>query len=219
MRLSDRRKNPISTGDVPSRQMVGASMNSTLRNDLARALRNNRYERTEDGRIFMPGPKVFVGGSFRSDVNGKDVHLLPNLFTAEGLTYVLGASFQGLSQATAFYLAPFSGDVTPDGTLTASNFTSRQTEFTQYTQATRVAWTPPAPPITTPEIDNSAALATFTNNLANATVWGFAMLTAAPKSATTGTCISCFIEPTPRSNLLVGDELNLQYSITAVDAG
>lgn len=190
----------------------------SLRNDVARALRTGRYEQADGGQILVPGANMFVGGSFVSDVNGKDKRVLPNLFTAQGLTYVLGASFQGASQQTAFYLAPFSGNVTPDGTLTGANFTVRQTEFTNYNESTRVAWTPPGTAITTPEIDNSASLATFTNNLLNATVWGFALLTNSVKDATTGLCISCFIEGTPRSNLQVGDQLNLQYSITATDA-
>jgi hypothetical protein len=219
MRMRAGGKNTVSTGDVPHRQMVGASMNNFLRSNISRALRSNRYERTDDSRIFVPKANLFVGGSFVSDVNGKDKRLLPNLFTAEGLTYVLGASFQLQAQITALYLAPFSGDVTPDGTLTGANFTGRQTEFTSYNEATRQPWVVPAAAITSPEIDNSASLATFTNNLANATVWGFALLSNQVKSATTGKCIACFIDDTPRDNLRVGDKINLQYSITATDAG
>ena len=178
-------------------------MNKTLRNTIARALHLRRFERTDDGRIYMPDSKLFVGGSFRSDVNGDDVRLMNNLFTAEGLTYVLGTSFQAAAQITAFYLAPFSGDITPDGTLTGANFALRQTEFTNYNEATRVAWAPPTAAITTPEIDNSAAPATFTNNLANATVWGFALMSSQVKRDTTGKCIACFIDSTPRDNLRV----------------
>ena len=194
-------------------------MNKTLQNDIARALRTGHYERTDDGRVLVQNANVFVGGSFISDVNGKDARLLPNLFTAEGLVYVLSAAFQQAAQATAFYLAPFSGNVTPDSTLTAANFTARQTEFTAYDEAVRVQWTPPAAPIAAPSIGNASLVATFTNNLADATVWGFALMTNQVKSATTGKCIASFKDSTPRDHLRVGDKLNLQYVITATDAG
>jgi hypothetical protein len=194
-------------------------MNKTLQNDIARALRTGRYECTDDGRLLVNAASIFVGGSFISDVNGKDPRLLPNLFTDEGLTDVLKVYFQQGSQPTAFYLAPFSGTGVPDRTLTAANFNTRQTEFTAYDEATRVGWTAPAAAITTPSIGNAAAVATFTNNLDDATVWGFALMTNQVKSATTGKAVSCFKDTTPRDHLRVGDKLNLQYVITATDAG
>lgn len=194
-------------------------MNKNLQNDIARALRTGRYEPTGDGRILVTASQVFIGGSFVSDVNGQDRRLLPNLFSGEGLTDVLKVYFQQGSQPTAFYLAPFSGAVVPDNTLTGANFTARQTEFTSYDEATRVGWTPPGAAITTPSIGNAASLATFTNNLADATIWGFALLTNQVKSATTGKLIACFKDDTPRDHLRVGDKVNLQYVVTASDAG
>lgn len=195
-------------------------MNNALQNELARALRNHRYEMTEDGRVLFPDQKLWVGGSFRTDVNGQDSRLLPNLFTKEGLIYVLGAAFLQKSQVTAFYLAPFSGNVDPNGdTLTGANFTATQTEFTGYSEATRVAWTPPSDDLTSAQVDNSASLATFTNNTANATVWGYGLLTNQVKSATTGKCIACFKDTEARTGLKVGDKLNVEYVISASDAG
>lgn len=192
-------------------------MNHVPSNELARALRNHRYETTEDGRVFFPKQALFVGGAFRTDVNGLDARLLPNLFPTEGLLYVLGTAFAGTAAAAGFYLAPFSGNVAPDATLTGANFTARQTEFTNYDEATRVAWTPVLD--ATPDVGNSASLATFTNNLDAATVWGYGLLTNQVKSATTGKLISCFKDTSPRDNLRVGDKLNVEYVISAIDAG
>jgi hypothetical protein len=117
--------------------------------------------------------KLFVGGHFYTDLNGQDARLRPNLFVAEGLLYVLGVAFAQAAAATAFYLAPFSGDVTPDSTLNASNFAVRMTEFTGYSETTRPAWAGVLGG--TPEIDNSASLATCTISVANSTVWGFGL--------------------------------------------
>lgn len=192
----------------------------TLNDELARAIRNRRYEHTEDGRVLFPDQQLFVGGVFRTDVNGKDVRILPNVFTKEGLIYVLSTSFQGKAQTTAFYLAPFLGDVAPDGNaLTGANFAATQSEFTAYDEATRVPWVLPTDPITAASLDNSASVATFSINADNSTVWGFALLTAAAKSAVTGKCIACFKDATARDNLRNGDKLNIQYAITAADAG
>lgn len=191
-------------------------MNNALRQDLARALRNHRYEHADDGRILMPAAGVFIGGSGFTDVNGEDRRLIPNVFSAEGLIDLLKVAFKQGSAATAFYLAPFSGNVAPDGTLTGANFTARQTEFTAYDESTRQAWTPADP--TTPSIGNAASLATFTNTTAGATVWGFALLTNQVKSATTGKLYACWKDSTARDNLHAGDKLNLQYTIVAQDA-
>lgn len=192
-------------------------MNHALKNELGRAMRNRRYEAADDGRVLFPDQKLWVGGSFRTDVNGQDSRLLPNLFTTEGLLYVLGVAFTGTAAGAGFYLAPFSGNVAPDATLTGANFAGRQTEFTNYDEATRVAWTPTL--AGTPQVDNSAALATFTNNLANATVWGYALLTDQVKGAITGKCIACFKDTDARTGLKVGDKLNVEYVISASDAG
>lgn len=189
-----------------------------LSNELARALRNHRYEKAENG-VLIPSAGLFVGGSAVTDVNGRDHRVLPNAFSTEGLIYVLGAAFQRAAQITAFYLAPFSGNVAPDATLTGANFTARQTEFTNYTEATRVPWTTPADPIVVANIGNALALATVTNGLDNATIWGFGLMQNQVKSAITGKLIACFKDDRPRDNLRVGDKVNLQYVITAQDVG
>lgn len=193
-------------------------MNTRLRNELARALRNRKFEAAEDGRVLFRDQKLWFGGSFLTDVNGQDDRLLPNTFTTEGLIYFLGTALQGKAQTTAFYLAPFSGNVEPDDTITGANFKDRQTEFTAYSEATRVAWDIPSDDLEVASIDNAASLATITISAANSTIWGWCLLTNQVKSATTGKAIACFKDVTARSNLQIGDKVNVNYGVAASDA-
>lgn len=193
-------------------------MNPSIRSDLRRALASNTYERTADGRIFLPrGAGLFIGGVFSTSVNGGDRRALPNDFVNEGLDDVLKVLFKQSSQRTAFYIAPFSGDVVVDpATLTAANFDSTMTEFTDYSEGARPAWTPDAE--ANQAVANAGSQAVFTINLDNSTIWGFALLTAQAKNATTGVLYCASKDATARSNLRSGDKLNVEYDITAQGA-
>lgn len=192
-------------------------LNPSIRNDLRQALRTHRYERTEDGRLLLPAARAFVGGVFTHTVNGRDSRVTPNDMVHEGLDDILSVYFKQGTQRTAFYIAPFSGNVTPDpATLTAATFASTQTEFIDYSETTRPVWTPGA--VASQGIDNSGSLATFTVNQNSSTIWGFAMLTASPKQATTGLLVCCAKDATARDNLRSGDKLNVEYDLTAQDA-
>lgn len=193
---------------------------AALRNDIARALRGHTYEVVEGGRVLIPNAKVYVGGVFEHNVNGLDACVDPNLMVSEGLINLLVVQFRNHAQNTAYYLAPFAGNVAPVGTLTAANFASTQTEFTNYSEATRPQWTPPGADPVTPAIDNSASPGVCTINAAAQTVWGFGLIAgASAKSATTGVLIAATQFAAARSNLNSGDKLNVTYSITATDAG
>ncbi len=191
-------------------------LNPSLRNDLARALRTHRYEPSGDGRILLPAAGAFVGGAFKSSLNGEDARISPNVLVDQGLIDILKVYLAQGAQRTAFYIAPFAGNVVPDGTaLTAANFDATQTEFVDYSETTRPAWTPDA--IATKTAANAATPATFTISVINSTVWGFAMLTASAKNATTGVLLCCSKDAAARSNLQIGDKLNVEYDITAQD--
>lgn len=187
------------------------------RRQIAQALAGHQYEFTDDARLYLPRHKLLLGGVFTVDVNGGDKGIAPNLVVNEGLTDLLKVYFQSGSQATGFYLAPFSGNVAPVATLTAANFTSTQTEFTDYSQSARVAWTPPGTAISSPSIDNTASPATFSVNADSKTVWGFGLLTAQAKSATTGVLVAAAQFSTSKS-VNDGDSLNASYSFTASNA-
>lgn len=188
------------------------------RRQLAAALAGHQFEFTDDARIFVPKHKVMLGGVFTTDKNGGDKSIDPNLVVNEGLVDILVVYFQQGSQRTAFYMAPFSGNVAPANGLTAATFASTQTEFTNYSEASRVPWTPPAAPVTTPTVGNSASVATITVNADNQSVWGFGLLTAQAKGAVTGVLVAA-AQFSKVKNVDSGDKLNSTYSFTAADAG
>lgn len=193
------------------------SLTATLRNDVRRALASHRFERTDDGRLYVPAAQAFIGGVFNHNVNQHNARVTPNDMVNQCLDDVLAVYFKQSAQRTAFYIAPFAGNVTPDpATLTAANFAATQTEFTDYNESARPAWDPGD--VEAQAVDNAANLARFTMSEDNSTIWGFAMLTAAPKSATTGILVCCAKDATARDGLKAGDKLNVEYDLTASDA-
>lgn len=187
------------------------------RRQIAQALASHKYEFTDDAKILLPGHKLTFGGVFTTDVNGGDKSIDPNLVVTQGLVDLLKVYFQSGAAATGFYLAPFSGNVAPGASLTAATFTSTQTEFINYNESARVPWTPPVSAITTASIDNSASPATFTVNAAAQTVWGFGILTAQAKSATTGVLVAA-AQFSAAKSVGISDVLNVTYSFTASSA-
>ena len=192
------------------------SMTAGLNRDLARALRTHGYERVPDGRVYVPGAKVFMGGVFTTDVNGLDRRMSPNRVVAEGLDDLLKVYFKQAAQRTAFYLAPFSGNVEVTDDLTAATFASTQTEFTDYSAAQRPTWTPGN--VTSGEVSNSANVGSITVSTAGGSVWGWGMLTASAKSATTGVLVAATKDDDARGPLKIGDKLNVDYGFVATDA-
>lgn len=190
----------------------------SFRRDVARALAGHRFELADHGRLYVPAAKAYLGGVFTTDVNGRDVRVDPNLLPSASLIDLLTVYFKSGTQRTAFYLAPFSGSADPTASLTGANFTATQTEFTNYSETARQAWTPPAAALGSPAIDNSASPAVFTISATSQTVWGFGMLTTPGKSDTTGVLVACSKFATARTGLTTGDTLNTQYSFTATSA-
>ena len=193
--------------------------------EAARAIRNFKYDRTPTG-IYIPGARASVGGIFRHALmpRGESSFLPwvldPNRMVNESLNYMLNAAFGGGSQVTAYYLAPYSGNVTPAAGWTGANFTANATEFTAYTPSTRLPWTTVAS--TAQAIGNSAALAAATATFTGTgpyTLYGIGLLEASAKSATTGMCVAATRFATARANLVAGDKLAFEYVITAIDEG
>lgn len=188
-----------------------------LAGDAVRAIRTHNYEMTENG-IYLPGAKAFVGGVFRHSLNDGPAVLDPNRIVTEGLVYLLNAALGGQSQVSAFYLAPFSGNVTPAAGWTGANFTANSTEFTGYTPSTRMPWT--TVPAVTASIGNSAALVASTLTMtAGSSLYGIGLLESQAKSAITGKLIAATRFGTPRTGLVIGDRLAIEYVMTATDEG
>lgn len=190
----------------------------SFRRDVARALAGHRFELAEDGRIYVPAAKAYLGGVFTHDVNGLDRRVDPNKLPSAALIDVLNVYFKSGTQRTAFYLAPFSGSADPADSLTGANFAATQIEFTNYSENARQAWTPPAGALASAAIDNSASPAVLTISADAQTVTGFGMLTTPGKSDGTGLLVACSKFANARSGLLTGDKLNVQYSFTATSA-
>lgn len=184
------------------------------RAELSRALRNRRFERMDDGRLLFPEAGLIAAGVFRTWVNGAGEQIDPNILVLTGLDDILNVYFAQSSQRTAFYIAPFSGNVDPAPTLTAATFTATQTEFTNYTESTRVLWDKDAE--ATQSIANAGTPARFTAGSGGGTVWGAAMGTASAKSATSGLLVCCAKFSASRV-LQTGDKLDIEYAITAAD--
>lgn len=187
------------------------------------ALRNHAYERTEAGGLYLNRERAFIGGVFRTaycPAGGEfeSWQVDPNRLVNEGLNYVLNAAFAGASQTSAFFLAPFSGNVTPAANWTGANFAAQSNEFTAYTNGTRLPWT--VAPSTALSVGNTAAIAAATLTFDTGgpySLFGVGLLEASAKSSVTGRLIAATRFATPRTNLSGGDKLALEYVISAKD--
>lgn len=188
-------------------------MNNDLtrfRREFAREVDNHNYEQTEDGRLFFPNQKAFVGGMLMHTLNGADMQLDPNTFTTEGLNYLVSCGIKGGTQYSSWYVAPFSGNVTPATSLTAATFTATQTEATAYAESTRILYV--GGTVASGSVSNSASRAEITAN-ASVNVWGAGLLSASAKSATTGVLVACAKFSAVRA-LVSTDVLAFQYTLT-----
>lgn len=135
---------------------------------------------------------------FRNGVLDESMtEVVHNLTPIEGLNYMLASAIKGsTSPLTAWYIAPYEGNYTPQTTDTAANIVANATECTTYAESTRVVFTPGA--IASGAMDNTASLATFTFN-ATKTIYGGFMTSSATKSSTTGVLISAVRFTSPKS--------------------
>lgn len=192
--------------------------------EAARAVAANKHEFAGDGRIYIPGARAFIGGAFRHAhaPAGEDFGpwaIDANRLVNEGLNYILGAALGGQAATSAYYLAPFSGNVTPAAGWTAANFTANATEFTAYTNGTRLPWTTPGVP-SAQALGNTAGLTDGTMTFSAGgpyNVYGAALISSSAKSAITGKLIAATRFEAPRLNMAAGDKLALEYVISAQD--
>lgn len=194
--------------------------------EAARALRNFKYEMAQDGRVFLSGSKVFVGGVFShahapAGAGFSPWAIDPNRLVTEGLIHILNSALGGQSQTAQYYLAPFSGNVTPGADWKGSNFASQATEFTAYEPSARLPWTV-APATTVASLGNAAALSASTLTFKAGgpyNIYGVGLVAAAAKGATTGPLVAATRFAAPRTNMLADDRLAIEYVINAKDEG
>jgi len=182
-------------------------------NEFMRAIRNGRFERTDDGRLLLPQSKTFIGGIFGISRNGGPIEVLDNTVVYQGLDYLFNVG--GLLH-TPMYIAPFANNTAVASTLTAATFASTQGEFTNYVETTRQLWSPPGGGSANGVVTNSAAPATITISTGGQTaVYGAGLVTASAKSATTGYLFCAALATTAKTGLENGETLSFNYTIAA----
>jgi len=184
------------------------------RTELARALRNHHVERADNG-LYFPKQGLFVGGVFRTWVNGKDEQVDPNVMMLAGLTDILAVYFDQAAARTAFFIAPFSNNVTPTNDLTNLTIVSTLGEFVHYSEANRQSWA--KDDAAAQAISNHTTPATFTADATAGTVWGAWLTTSATKSSTSSQLPVCATKFAGARVLQENDQLSIEYTITAAD--
>lgn len=166
---------------------------ANLKKELRAAMRDEVYDRTEEG-IYFPRQGVLAAGQYHDRINGGEWQVAgDNLVVNEGLEYILNVALGGEAKPAGIYLALFNGTSTPLATWKASDFASKATELVSqaegYSAATRQAWTPAA--AVGNVIDNFGAATSLTMKSATSiTVRGAALLTSNERGGTTGKLLS-----------------------------
>jgi hypothetical protein len=142
-----------------------------------------------------------------------------NLCTNQGLNYLLDASFSGATAITAWYVAVYDNNHTPASNNTYA--TPGFTEATNYSEATRPAWTEAG--VSAKSITNSASKASLTFSSA-ATIYGAALVGGGTAATTKGNKagggklynISAF--SSGAKGMASSDVLKVTVTLTAADA-
>lgn len=186
--------------------------------DLAKFVQSGDYEETPEGLLIHRG--ILAKGRYTHSVNGQDLRIDPNLIPAEGIAYILGAAVGATAKISAWYLAVFSGNVSPASNWTAANFATQASEITSttegYSNATRPAWT--AGSVTAGVIGNLASKAVF--NIVCTTsvnISGAALLSSNVRGGTSGTLASASRFATVRQ-VYTGDAFELGYEVELQDS-
>jgi hypothetical protein len=104
-----------------------------------------------------------------------------NLIVNESLDKLLNVWLSGSSANSAHYVSLYKSNSTPLATWTSATYRSLVTEFEDYDESTRPAWTEVG--AASQSITNTASPAEFTcNNSATATIYGAALLSASSKT-------------------------------------
>lgn len=161
--------------------------------------------------------KLLAKGKFQVEHHDKDGNLkgtydFPNDITNEGKNYILDVMFHDQTQiaSTSWYIGLISNSgysALAAGDVMSSH--SGWTEFTGYSESTRVAWGPGSP---SAQSITNASPATFDLN-ASGTVKGVFVTSNSTKSGTTGKlwATALFSADVPVVN---GDQLKITYTVS-----
>lgn len=148
-----------------------------------------------------------------------------NVITNQGLNYLLNVAFEGVTQLTTFYIAPFNDDstVTASHTYAAPGYT----EATAYDEAGRVVFNSASAAMSsgaTGSITNSANQATFTLN-ASMVMYGCGLVggtsdaTVKGDTAAGGAILFCGNRFSTSRTVQSGDKIQVTYNLGATDDG
>jgi len=184
--------------------------------ELTRCIVKHGTQPTPNG-LLIKGAEVLASGLYIHGINGKDWQEDPNLVTEEGLYYLLNAAFANAARPTDFYIALFSGAVTPLASWNAANFSATASEITSatdgYTESTRLKWEKAA--AANLRTDNFASKSRFTFATSGTTpvkIEGAALLSESAKGSTSGLLISAARFAAPRE-LHNSDTFDIGYGI------
>lgn len=186
--------------------------------DVARFIESGDFKPTESGLLIHGS--ILARGRYTHAVNGQDARTDHNLVPAEGIAYLLGCGLGAAPRVSEWYLAVFSGNVSPAANWTAANFATQASEITSttegYSNATRPVWTPGA--VTGGVIGNLSAKAVFSIICTTSVnISGAALLSANTRGGTSGTLISASRFETVRQ-VYSGDAFELGYEVELIDA-
>lgn len=201
-----------------------SSILKTHPDEIARALRSHSFEQMDDGRIYMPKARVALGGALKvRDYRDNSIELHDfnnNMMLNQGLVHALNVLVPptgGYAQITQWYIAPFSGNHTPDEDVTAATFPGAATEFTAYTNITRLALTvaSAATTLSTGNTGNEALMVCNSGGPYN--IYGAYITSVAAKSNTGGKALSGVRLDNPKIGMTGGEKLGFEYVLTASD--
>lgn len=185
-----------------------------LARDLRRLFAANRYEIAPNG-FYFPTVRAGAYGVMEVQVNDGPIVACPNTFTTEGFNHMLDTEYHDGAKVSTWYMSLWSLNATPAITWTAANFNANATEFTNYDEATRVAYVEAA--ASSGSITNSASKATFTIATGGGSIWGGALHSVSTKSAATGVLAAAAKFDSLRT-LAATDQINLGYTLSLTAA-
>ncbi|WP_202758272.1 hypothetical protein [Delftia acidovorans] len=189
--------------------------NTSLRRQVARELRAQRFDTTPEG-VYLPRLGVLATGEYFGRVNsGAWQKEGDNMIVTEGLAHMLNVALGTTAKPAGYYLAIFAGNTAPAANWTAASFAAVASEIVSMTEGhtapTRPVWTPAN--TATGSIDNMASVATLTIATAGQlNVTGAALLTSNQRGGTTGALVSASLYAAPRT-FQNGDTYELGYRI------
>ena len=181
------------------------------RAEALRRLQANEYEITDDGGVLIQKMGLNFSGVFQTQVNDGPWSMDPNIVVNQGIMYLLTTGLAQGAAGAAFYVAPFSGAITPAATLTGATFTATATEYTAYAETARVLWAKDA--AASNAIGNLTTAALFTINGAGGTIRGAGLLSTAAKNDVTGNLIAAARFSVDKI-MAAAEELRIKYSLT-----